>query len=257
MLRRRAWLLAVILLPGTAAQAALEARDLDGDASTAEAWYDTLLGITWLADANLAQTRGDHFSGRMTWSQANSWVEGLSVTVPESGRVLEDWRLPVSRALNGVAHVREIRPDGGADLGFNISGSGTLYAGSTAHELAHLYHVTLGNPGYLQLDSLPSGCDYQMASPDRCLMHTGPFTNIGQNGGVYWTGTGFGGLWGALVFNLAAGSEYSCEYGGDFYAWAVHPGDVAAAVPEPGTWALWGAGLAALSLVRRSSRWRW
>ena len=256
MLSRRTLVLAAILLPGMAANAALEARDLDGEASTAEAWYDTLLDITWLADANLAQTRGDHFNGRMTWSQANSWVEGLSFTLPGSGRVLDDWRLPVSRPLNGVAHVLEIRPDGSADKGYNISGSGTLYAGSTAHELAHLYHVTLGNPGYLKVDGLRSGCDAEMASPNRCLMHTGPFTNIGQEGGVYWTGTSFGSIWGALVFSLGSGSEFTYVLGGDFYAWAVHPGDVAAPVPEPGTWALWGAGLVALARVRRPSRWR-
>ena len=30
----------------------LQARDLDGNLSTAEAYYDTDLDITWLADAN-------------------------------------------------------------------------------------------------------------------------------------------------------------------------------------------------------------
>lgn len=30
----------------------LKARDLDGDSSTGEAYYDTTLDITWLADAN-------------------------------------------------------------------------------------------------------------------------------------------------------------------------------------------------------------
>ena len=32
--------------------AALLGRDLDGNLSTAEAYYDTVLGITWLGDAN-------------------------------------------------------------------------------------------------------------------------------------------------------------------------------------------------------------
>lgn len=36
----------------------LQARDLDGNPSTIEAYCDTTLGITWLADANFAQASG-------------------------------------------------------------------------------------------------------------------------------------------------------------------------------------------------------
>jgi hypothetical protein len=61
--------LAGLLLLGTTAQAAsvsgqgawemtLQGRDLDGDNTTAEAWYDSVLGITWLGDANHARTTG-------------------------------------------------------------------------------------------------------------------------------------------------------------------------------------------------------
>ena len=34
----------------------LQARDLDGDLTTTEAFYDTTLNITWLADAALSKT---------------------------------------------------------------------------------------------------------------------------------------------------------------------------------------------------------
>ena len=34
----------------------LQGRDLDGNAATFEAYYDTVLDITWLADANAAGT---------------------------------------------------------------------------------------------------------------------------------------------------------------------------------------------------------
>ena len=35
----------------TSVNAALIARDLDGESTTAEAYYDTVLNITWLANA--------------------------------------------------------------------------------------------------------------------------------------------------------------------------------------------------------------
>ncbi len=42
------------------AQAALHGRNLDNDPATFEAWYDDVLDITWLADANFARTSGRH-----------------------------------------------------------------------------------------------------------------------------------------------------------------------------------------------------
>jgi hypothetical protein len=50
----------------------LQARDLDGNTSTIEAYYDTDLDITWLANANYAGTT-------MNWTTANAWAAGLSI----------------------------------------------------------------------------------------------------------------------------------------------------------------------------------
>lgn len=60
--------------------AALMGRDLDGDNTTAEAYYDTVLKITWLADANI---NGDAF-----WTDQINWVNNLN-RYGVSG-----WRLP-------------------------------------------------------------------------------------------------------------------------------------------------------------------
>jgi hypothetical protein len=66
-------LLAGLSLSG-AAQAVLQGRDLNGSIESFEAYYDTDLNITWLANANLANTYlagstfavGGIYGGRMT-----------------------------------------------------------------------------------------------------------------------------------------------------------------------------------------------
>jgi hypothetical protein len=40
--------------------------------------YDDVLDITWLADANYAQTSGYDSDGQMTFILANTWATGLS-----------------------------------------------------------------------------------------------------------------------------------------------------------------------------------
>jgi len=40
--------------------------------------YDTSSGITWLQDANYAQTSGYDDDGMMTWNDSVSWAEGLT-----------------------------------------------------------------------------------------------------------------------------------------------------------------------------------
>ena len=53
--------------------AELQSR-LDG-----QAYYDTELDITWLADTNYSDTSGYDPGGKMTWDEAKSWVSSLNV----------------------------------------------------------------------------------------------------------------------------------------------------------------------------------
>ncbi|MGK2898806.1 MAG: PEP-CTERM sorting domain-containing protein [Burkholderiaceae bacterium] len=76
---------AAVLLAG-AAQAALQARDLNGDTVT-DAFYDTDLNITWLRDANV--------NGPMHWVDAVSWADNFSFAG------YTDWRLPTSDTCSG------------------------------------------------------------------------------------------------------------------------------------------------------------
>lgn len=52
--------------------------------------YDTDLNITWLADGNYARTSGFSADGKLTWSEAVAWADGLTY----GG--YSDWRLPVT-----------------------------------------------------------------------------------------------------------------------------------------------------------------
>lgn len=61
------------------------------------AYYDDVADLTWLADANYAQTSGYDADGAMTFSAANAWAAGLDV-----GGVT-GWRLAsTDPALSGL-----------------------------------------------------------------------------------------------------------------------------------------------------------
>ena len=218
-------------------QETLHARDLDGDDATIEAYYDSLLNITWLANANagagspfdndLYHTSQD---GIMVWTNANDWAASLQI-----GGVT-GWRLPTSDPLNGSNYTVRFAADGSRDHGVNISAPGSRYEGSTASELAHMFYVTLGNSGYLDLENVHTGCG---VSSDTCLTNSGPFLNL-QTNFSYWSATEY-------VVNTDLAWMFTMSHGEQFmwnkthedgYAWAVHDGDVGlAVVPLPS--ALW------------------
>jgi hypothetical protein len=64
-----------------------QAVNLDGDAVTTEAWFNTATNTTWLAGPDLVQ---------MDWNTAKTWASNLTIYGSS------DWRLPI---LGGVAGV--------------------------------------------------------------------------------------------------------------------------------------------------------
>jgi PEP-CTERM motif len=216
-------------------QTTLKGRDLDGNSATLEAFYDTTLNITWLADANFAKTSGYDADGHMTWAAAKTWAAQLNFNG------ITGWRLPDTKPVSGGNFFNtDIAEDGSTDNGHNIT--------STQSELSHLYYVTLGDKGrFNTLGNFDSNYG---------LINTGPLNNIQSYS--YWTGkeiipdTSV-----AFYFNTDGGFQ---NYIGtvntfpvpEYFAWAVHSGDVGVAVvPEPSTYALMGLGLAALAVVRK------
>jgi hypothetical protein len=169
----------------------LQARDLDGNSSTIEAYYDTNLNITWLADANYTGTA-------MDWTTTNSWAAGLYGNT--------GWRLPT------------LTDTGTSGCDFAYTGTDCGYNVDTANsEMAHMFYITLGNKALYDA----SGVSPQNGSG---LTNTGPFSNLLYSAGsvisVRWSATEFfapssGSAW---VFVFGSGYQNGNIGTDEFYA---------------------------------------
>lgn len=218
--------------------------------------YDTDLNVSWLKDANYAKTSGYDADGMMNWADANAWAINLSFYDSVRNVTYDDWRLPSINPINGVSFVYSWSADGSTDgsgtsgSSYNISEQGTIYANSTASEMAYLFYNGLNNKSFCPVST---GCSpYPQAGWG--LVTTSPFINLQPD--RYWSSTEYAdpngtvGVYG-WTFNFNAGDqggegkEWPC-----CYALAVRPGDVAA-VPEPETYAMMLAGLGLIGGIAR------
>lgn len=204
-----------------------------------QAYYDTVLNITWLANANLAASNtfgvtGITVNGTMSWAKANEWIAAMN-TANYLG--YNDWRLPavIDTGTPGCSSGYT-----GTDCGYNVDLS--------TSEMAHLYYSTLGNVGYYDtLGNQTGGACY--IAPNFCLTSTGPFSNLQPD--RYWSGTVYALAPGSNVwlFYFRIGSQLAfLQDVASFYAWAVRPGDIVA-VPAA-VW-LFGSAMGVFGIVRR------
>lgn len=211
-----------------------------------QAYYDSALDITWLANANLAHSNdfgvtGVNFNGTMAWDKANEWIAAMNSAAYLGA---SDWRLPFM--LDTGAAGCDLAYSG-TDCGYNVQ----TKSGDTVYsEMAHLFYVTLGNTGAFDTSGNPGSCP---GFPNFCLTNSGPFSNF--EAGYYWTGNEYApDTANAWYFHFGAGSQYLELKSNSLYAWAVRPGDIAAVIPVPGAVWLFGGALALLGAVRRRSR---
>jgi hypothetical protein len=197
------------------------------------AFYDTVLNVTWLANANLAQTEtfgveGIKESGFMTRDKSFEWIAAMNTA---SYLGVNDWRLPTWT---------DSGPTGcdfsysGTDCGWN--------ADTSTGEMASLFYDTLGNLAlYDTAGNFPqSGYG---------LTNSGPFANIQSY--YYWADTeSASDPSEAWYFHLNFGSQNDAKKDLNRNAWAVRSGDIAA-VPIPAAAYLFASGLAILGWFRR------
>ena len=238
------------------AQAALQGRDLNGSPDSFEAYYDTVLDITWLGDANYARTSGYDTDGFMTWSEAKTWAANLSFHDAVNNITYDNWRLPAINPVNGVSFNLSYRTDGSSDLGYNIT--------SPHSELAYMYSVNLGNPGYYTPEGTVSDCfssELPCTNFDPIAFFSGGYYGVAYFFEYFWSGTQFFNPNDAFpipydeawAFGMHDGGQVAGSEFNTFGAWAVSPGDVAA-VPEADTWAMLLAGLGLVGVMARRRR---
>jgi hypothetical protein len=221
----------LLVLACSSANAALLSR------ASGQAYYDDVLDITWIANANLADTTtfgvlGINANGSMTWAKANEWIAAMN-TAAYLGT--SDWRLPTvtDTGTSGCDFAYT-----GTDCGYNVD----LSTG----EMAHMYYSTLGNTGLYNTSGVATGCS---ATSPYCLTNTGPFSNLQPY--LYWSGTEYApNTSNAWLFDFRYGLQHYHFKSLALYAWAVRPGDIAA-VPVPGAVWLFGGALTLLGAVRR------
>ena len=201
-------------------ESTLQARDI-GNTGTTNAFYDTSLNITWLANANV--------NGQMDWNTAGSWANNLTV----GG--IGGWRLPTIADPNADNYASY----SGGSAGWNVN--------PASSEMAHLFFSTLGDKSYYDTNGAPQA--------GAGLSNTANFQNMQS---AYWLGTEFAyNSIAAWDFKPIYGLQIAEAKSGLLYAMAVHSGDVGAvvsAVPEPEAYAMLLAGLGLVGAVVRRRR---
>ena len=233
-----------------------------------QAYYDDVLDVTWLADANLAASNtfglayntdlGDHpndsyaasyteqilTDGRMSWGAALHWIDAMNADGGVGYLGFNDWRLPtmMDTGTSGCDFSYD-----GTDCGYNVrtgSAATTVYS-----EMAGLWYDTLGNTAYYDTSGNLSGC---AGAPDYCLTNTGPFSNLESY--YYWTGVEYApNTRDAWRFYTNLGAQLNNGKFNTLYVLAVRSGDVSA-VPAPAAVWLFGSGLIGLLGVAKRKR---
>jgi len=221
-------------------------------------YYDTVLDITWMADANYAKTVGFNDTGLISQQGAEFLADGYLYFNAATGVLHSDWRLPTLGP--DVGDYDAFLPDSNGrspnGQGATGTGWGTPDDSGIYSELGWMYYANLG--GLPRCEAVgPGPCEF---NPNHGLPNLGGGPNVGPFANLqldfYWTDTKVvdDDVYWAFTFDDGNQNPRVPQQGRDSraYVWLVHDGDIAA-VPEPGTWGLMiaGFGLAGAALRRR------
>ncbi|MBL4764338.1 MAG: hypothetical protein JKX67_03525, partial [Colwellia sp.] len=201
------------------ANAGLIARTItDATFGTVQAYYDDVLDLTWLKDANFAKTSGYDADGKMTWAAANTWAGQLSLGA------YDDWRLTSLQPQNSQTEFDyNWSYDGSSDRGYNIT--------STVNEMAYMFHVNLGLEGICDgASNTASSCDQSGSGfHDTAWDTTIDTASLGNNIAIdnlmsylYWSDLEYAPHTGnAWAFHTYNGYQNSLNKLNSLYGWAV------------------------------------
>jgi hypothetical protein len=234
-------LLAASLVFGLAsfnAQATLTSETVNGQNLV----YDSGNNTTWTQDANLLGTWEGAY-------QSTSYTNIVTAIINASGGVIHDtpndydngtYNLTTADFGSGgtvdwwagqaLVHYLDTQNYGGSNQ-WALPTSNAVFGNDNGSQLGELFYSELGGTVFI---SIPSG----------------PFSNV-QAYGFYWSGTEYAGYPSvAWLFSAYNGGQGNYTKSGQFYAWAVSPGQVNA-VPVPGAVWLFGTGLLGLLGLKR------
>lgn len=223
-----------------------------------QAYYDTVLDITWLADANLADSNGFGVAGILTngempWSTANDWIAAMNAAHGTGYLGFDDWRLPTLSPVDGSSTFNTAFSNNGTtDIGYGAIGIGwQTDADDFVSEMGYMFYADLGNLAICAPNGSGSSSSCILQAGFSLFYNTGPFSNLQSD--VYWSGLEFApSPDDAWDFRFYYGRQDAHYGGNNFFAWPVRSGDVVAPVPVPGMVVLMGACLMGLIGVNRS-----
>lgn len=228
----------------SSAQASLLGRlPVTPSGSDYQAYYDTVLNITWLANANLAASETFGVAGIsntppqqgwMSWTTAGDWITAMNAA---SYLGATTWRMPTLIDIDNNGCVDRFAVVG-QDCGYNV----VRTANPNYSEMASMFYDTLGNLAFFD----PSGFS---PVPGYGLSNTGPFTNLVNN--LYWTNVEVVNVpTNAWYFGMPSGGQGPRLKTNLQPVWAVLDGDIAV-VPVPAAALLFASALGALGWTRR------
>lgn len=226
-------------------QASLLSRDLNNDQNI-DAYYDTVLDVTWLKDANLAASNSFGVSGIvqyvgvMSWGTATQWISAMNAS---NYLGHNEWRMPKIEPIGDGGYSMCCSGfDGRFDFGYNIT--------SPKSELAYMFYVNLVNLGLFDVNGNVQSEHGSIDDPLN-MYDDNLFDDI--RWGWYWSGSQNHANGSIMVFDIANGEQTNRLAGGPNFVWAVHQGDIGlpVPVPEPKTYTLLLLGLGLLIWVVR------